>query len=115
MMIEMEPRSLVLKYLEYMNDLQYEKAGELLDDQVHVIGPAGEAFRDRDSFIEMMETYRSKYDLKKTFCEGTDVCVLYDFVIGGTRVYASSWYQVSDDKIHTITTVFDPSKMPDRP
>lgn len=111
----MEPRELVLKYLGHLNNHEYGEASRCLASSVVAVGPSGEAFRDRESFIGMMKTHQSRYDLKKTFSDGPDVCVLYDFVFESGRVYASSWYQVKDGSIHTITTVFDPARMPGPP
>lgn len=108
----MEPLDLVKKYLNHLNSLEYNEAGECLEDSVKVVGPAREGFHDKAEFVKMLEKYRSRYDFKKYFANGSDVCVLYDFVFDSTRVYASSWYQVANGKIHTITTVFDPAKMP---
>lgn len=108
----MEPLDIVIKYLKHLNNQDYEAASSYLEPSIRVVGPSGEAFHNSREFIEMLGKYKSRYDLKKTFSNGPDVCVLYDFVFEKTRVYASSWYEIRDDRIHSITTVFDPGKMP---
>jgi len=59
----------------------------------------------------MLRKYRGKYDVKKVFSDGADVCVLYDLIVAGSPVYMSSWYQVREGKIASVHTVFDPSAM----
>ena len=71
--------------------------------------PAGEAFRSPDEFLKMIEQQRGKYDIKKVFVDGSDVCLLYDFVTPKVTTFFCSWYQVKDGRISSIQTVFDPS------
>ena len=111
----MEPMETVLKYIEYLNKFEYGKAAECLETSVRVVGPSGEAFHNSDEFVEMLAKYKSRYELKKSFENGSDVCLLYDFVFENARVYASSLYEVKKGKIISITTVFDPSQMPQLP
>ena len=105
---EIKPREVVLAYLKAMDDRNYSAVKNYLSDHVAVKGPSGEAFRSRDEFMEMMQKQQGKYDLKKVFVDGKDVCVLYDFVIPAARVFFASWYIVSEGKISSIQTVFDP-------
>jgi hypothetical protein len=100
-----------MSYIEALDDQRYEEALSLLHDRVRIRGPVGETFGKPMGFIEMLRRYRSKYEIKKVFVDGTDVCVLYDLTVGGSLVYMSSWYQVKDGKIASIHTIFDPSAM----
>lgn len=111
----MEPLEIVLKYIDHLNRQEYEKALKYLDSSVRVVGPGGEAFHEASEFVKMLGKYRSKYDLRKSFSKDSDVCLLYDFVFDRARVYASSWYEVKNGRITSITTVFDPAKMPSAP
>lgn len=45
---------------------------------------------------------------KKSFVEGQDVCLLYDLKMSGKTIFGCGWYQVADDKIKSLTVVFDP-------
>jgi hypothetical protein len=56
----------------------------------------------------MLRRYRGRYDIKKVFADGDDVCVLYDLIMPVATVFMSSWYIVKDGKIVSIQTVFDP-------
>jgi hypothetical protein len=56
----------------------------------------------------MMEKQRGRYEIKKIFVDGDDVCLLYDFVTEKATAFFCSWYQVKDGKIGSIQTIFDP-------
>ena len=100
--------AVVKSYIEALDAQRYEDALKLLDDHVRVRGPAGETFGKPMDFIEMLRKYRGRYDLKKSFVDGADVCLLYDLKTTGPTVFMSSWYQVRGEKIVSIQTVFDP-------
>lgn len=98
----------VLSYIKALGRQDYDAAGNYLNESVRVVGPAGEAFRNPREFIDMLRQYRGRYDLKKAFVDGNDVCLLYDFVTPAATVFMSSWYQVKNGKIASVRTVFDP-------
>jgi len=101
-------REAVMSYIKAMDDRDYAAARNYLADNVRVKGPAGEAFRSPDEFLKMMQQQHGTYDIKKVFVDGSDVCLLYDFVTPKVTVFFCSWYQVNDGKITSIQTVFDP-------
>jgi hypothetical protein len=101
-------REAVMSYIEAMGDRDYATVRNYLGDNVRVKGPGGESFRSPDEFLKMMEQQRGKYDIKKVFVDGSDVCVLYDFITPKVTTFFCSWYQVKDGKISSIQTVFDP-------
>ncbi len=107
-MTDRDSRNLVMAYIGALDSQDYGGALRLLDEHVRIRGPAGETFGRPLDFIEMFRKYRGKYDVKKVFAEGDDVCVLYDLKTTGPTVFMSSWYQVRDEKIVSIHTVFDP-------
>jgi hypothetical protein len=101
-------KEVVLAYIHAMDSRDYSSARKYLGDNVRVKGPGGEAFRSPDDFLSMMQNQQGKYDLKKVFVDGDDVCLLYDFKTKTVTTFFSSWYQVEDGKIVSIQTVFDP-------
>lgn len=101
-------REVVMSYIKAMDNRDYAAARKCLPDTLLVKGPAGEAFRGPDEFLKMMENQRGKYDVKKVFVDGNDVCLLYDFATEAVTTFFCSWYQVKDGKITSIQTVFDP-------
>jgi SnoaL-like domain len=98
----------VMSYIQAMDNRDYTAARGYLADNVRVKGPAGEAFRTPDDFLAMMQKQRGKYDIKKIFVDGNDVCLLYDFITESVTTFFSSWYQVKEGKITSVQTVFDP-------
>lgn len=100
-----------MSYIGALDGQRYEEAMRFLHDNVRIRGPAGETYGKPVDFVEMLRKYRGKYDVKKVFADGADVCVLYDLFIAGSPVYMSSWYQVSEGEIVSVHTVFDPSAM----
>jgi len=103
-----DAREVVMSYIKALGDGDYAAARNYLADNVRVKGPGGEAFRSPDEFLKMMEQQRGRYDIQKVFVEGSDVCLLYDFITPKVTTFFSSWYQVKDGKIRSIQTVFDP-------
>jgi SnoaL-like domain len=102
------PKEVVMSYIRALDGRQYEAALEHLHERVRIRGPAGETFGKPLDFIEMLRKYMGRYDVKKVFADGDDVCVLYDLKTTGATVFMSSWYQVKDSEIVSIQTVFDP-------
>ena len=98
----------VMSYINALDRQEYEEAMRYLHDKVRIRGPAGETFGRPYDFIEMLRKYLGKYDIKKAFADGDDVCLLYDLKTNGPTVFMASWYQVKQGKIVSIQTVFDP-------
>ena len=105
---EQSAKDVVLSYIKAMDSRDYAAARQCLADNVLVKGPAGEAFRSPDEFLGMMRQQQGRYDIKKVFADGNDVCLLYDFVTKAVNAFFCSWYQIQDGKISSIQTVFDP-------
>jgi hypothetical protein len=101
-------REVVMSYIQALDKRDYAAAREYLQDSVLIKGPAGEAFRSPDDFLKMMEQQLGRYDIKKVFVDGDDVCLLYDFATEKATVFFCSWYQVKVGKIASIRTIFDP-------
>jgi hypothetical protein len=106
--VVLSTREVVMSYIKAMDSRDYAAARNHLGDSLLVKGPAGEAFRSPDEFLDMMGKQRGKYDVKKVFVDGDDACLLYDFVTQTVTAFFCSWYQVKNGKITSIQTVFDP-------
>lgn len=102
-----DAREVVMSYLRAMDERDYPAARRYLQDSIFIKGPGGEAFRSPDDFLNMMAQQRGRYDIKKIFVDGEDVCLLYDFVTEKATVFFCSWYQTKVGKIVSIRTVFD--------
>ncbi len=103
-----QARDTVMSYIGALDSQEYEKALEHLHERVRIRGPAGETFGKPLDFIEMLRKYRGRYEIKKVFADGDDVSVFYDIKTNGPKVFMASLYQIKDEKIVSIETVFDP-------
>lgn len=105
---EEKNKTIIMKYITSLDNRNYLEAEKYLDDNVKVIGPAGESFVNPKDFLEMLSKQKGKYDIKKVFVDDSDVCLLYDFVTNSVRAFMSSWYKINKNKIYFIQTIFDP-------
>jgi SnoaL-like protein len=103
-----EAKEVVLSYIRALDRQEYDAAQGYLLDGIRIKGPAGESFGKPKEFIDMLRMYRGKYDVKKVFADGDDVCLLYNLATPAATIFMCSWYQVKDGKIVSIQTVFDP-------
>lgn len=107
-----EAENTVMKYIRALDSNNYEEAAEYIDEKVKIIGPAGESFGKPREFTRMLERFKGRYEIKRTFVDGDEVCLLYDFQMGDVTVYMSSWYRVRSGRIVFIRTIFDPAAFP---
>lgn len=61
-----------------------------------------------EAYVQDMEKMRLKYDVKKVFVDGNDVCLLYNIFLAGAEVFCCGWYHVEEGKIKSLKVVFDP-------
>jgi len=61
-----------------------------------------------DNYFEDLTKMQFKYDIKKIFAAGEDVCMLYDYTISGVCLFACGWYLVQGGKISSIRILYDP-------
>ena len=86
-------------------------ARKLMQDDMAFQGPL-DTFNTADQYLAAAGRLASiiqRIDVKKTFVDGSDVCVLYDMVTNtpaGTA-FIAEWYQVRDGKIGALRAVFD--------
>ena len=86
-------------------------ARQLMQDDMTFQGPL-DTFTTADQYLEASRKLASiiqRIDVKKTFVDGDDVCVLYEMVTNtpaGTA-FIAEWYRVAHGKIASIRVVFD--------
>lgn len=103
-----ESREVVMAYIGALDSQNYDEALNCLDAEVRIKGPAGETFGKPREFVNMLRKHQGKYDVKKVFSDGNDVCVLYDLATSRAVVLMFSWYEVKHGKIISVNTIFDP-------
>lgn len=111
MVSENVAENVVVSYIKALDNQEYNAARGYLSESVRIKGPAGESFGKPNEFIGMLRTYRGKYDMKKKFADGNDVCLLYNLATSAGTAFMCSWYQVEGGKITSISTIFDPGAL----
>jgi limonene-1,2-epoxide hydrolase len=86
-------------------------ARKLMHDDMAFQGPL-DTFTTADQFLTVRKELAAiiqRIDVKKTFVDGDDVCVLYEMVTNtpaGTA-FIAEWYKVKEGKIAATRAVFD--------
>ena len=101
------PREIVIAYVEALNREDYQTARQYVANDVSFDGVLGSR-QGADAYFEDMKRMRLKYDVKKVFADANDVCVLYDVTLSGVRLFTCAWYRVEGEKIQSLKVVFDP-------
>jgi limonene-1,2-epoxide hydrolase len=97
----------VIQFLEAMNNEEFDKAREYVNDDLKFIGVMGT--RDNaDTYFQDMKKMKFKYDIKKVLADDTDVSVFYDINMSGNTIFTSGWYYVKNGKIAWFKVLFDP-------
>ena len=107
MNLENDPKEIVLSYIKSLDAFRYDEAGKFLTEKVQIIGPAGESFANSKEFLNMLQNFKAKYDIKKVFVDDNDVCLLYDMKMQKITAYTASCYHLKNNKITSIRTIFD--------
>lgn len=104
-------REIVVSFIECLNKGDLKSARSLVTDNYSVTVP-GASFDGADAYFKGAEkaqqTYGTgRYDIKKVFVEGNDVCILNDVIWGNTAFLACGWYHLENQKIRSLTLIYD--------
>jgi limonene-1,2-epoxide hydrolase len=105
-------KEVVLSFVNAINREDFAAARRLASDDLSFVGVLGS--RDSaDAYFQDMQRMRLKYDVKKVFADGDDVCLLCDLSIAGQTIFLCSWYRVERGKIRSLRVLFDPRPLLD--
>lgn len=102
---------IVSDYQRALGKGDFAAARKLLHDNLTFHGPI-DTFHSPEPYLESLQKLHhiiQRIDMKRTFTDGNDVCVLYDMATktpAGTA-FIAEWYQVKGEKIAEIRVVFD--------
>ncbi len=97
----------VLSFIKALNEEDFTAARQCINDDMIFLGVLGE--RDgAEAYIKDMQHMKFKYDIKRAFADGDDVCLFYDINMGGQTIFSCGWYHVANGKINSIRVIFDP-------
>ena len=97
----------VLSFIDNLNKEDFDAARKLIADDMTFKGVLGSR-NGADAYMQDMRKMKMKYDIKKVFTDGDDVCLFYDISQGDVTFFSAGWYKVVDDKIKSFRVIFDP-------
>lgn len=100
-------KKVVLSFITALNNEDFEEAKSYVEDDMKFDGVLGSR-NGSEAYFNDMEKMRFKYEIKKVFADGNDVCLLYDINMGNATIFTCGWYKVRDGKISSLKVVFDP-------
>jgi limonene-1,2-epoxide hydrolase len=100
-------KEVVMSFINALNNDDFTTARTFTRHDLQFEGVMGS--RDgADAYFNDMQKMRLKYDVKKVFVEGNDVCMFYDIDMSGKTIFSCGWYKVQDGKIASFRVIFDP-------
>lgn len=100
-------KEVVLACIDSINNLDFQTARTYASPDMQFEGVLGSRDGAEAYFLDM-EKMKLKYDIKKVFTDGNDVCLLYNLDMSGTTIFGCGWYHVENGKIKSLKVVFDP-------
>jgi hypothetical protein len=102
-------RDIVMEYTQATERQDFQSARNYLKDNVSYVSPLNSFDRAEPYLKYNLHLYETgqlgKFDIKKEFADGNDVCILHEW----NSQLVSVWYHVDDDeKISSIKVIFDP-------
>jgi hypothetical protein len=111
-----DPETVSLAYLSAVGNKRFGELTELFASNLSFSGPGG-ALARADDFIQALRSLAPvlvRNDVKRTFVDGDDVCVWYDFVTDTPVgiVPTVERLHVANGRIDSIHLIFDASRWP---
>jgi ketosteroid isomerase-like protein len=104
-------KEIVLSYQRALGNQDYKAARSFLRDDLSFQGPLASHDKPEGLLndLQMLHHIVKGVEMKKTFVDGDDVCLLYDLITSDPPVssFTCEWYHVRDGKIASIRVVFD--------
>lgn len=102
-----DPKEVVMSCVNAINREDFQTARRYVSDDMSFVGVLGSR-QGGDVYFKDMERMRLKYDVKKVFVEGSDVCLFYNLTISGVDIFGCALYHVQNGKIRSLQVLFDP-------
>jgi predicted ester cyclase len=105
--IENKTKDIVLAFIDAVNKEDFKKARMYVTDDFKFNGVLGS--RDgATAYFKDLEQMKFKYEIKKTFFDEKDVCILYEISMAGKKIFCCGWYHLREGKVSSLRVVFDP-------
>lgn len=104
-------KDIVSGYQRALGDGDWKAARAFLKDNMAFNGPLA-AYNTPEPYLEDLKKLHpivKEIEVRKSFVDGDDVCVLYDLITDtpASKAFVSEWFHVEGDKIVSIKVVFD--------
>lgn len=104
-------KEIVMGYQRALGNNDWTAARKFLKDDMTFKGPIAAYDRPQPYLEDLKKLHPivKGVEMKKTFVDGNDVCLLYDMITNtpaGTA-FISEWYHVEGEKIASLRVVFD--------
>lgn len=106
-MAQTNAKETVLSFIEALNKEDFNAARQYVDEDLVFTGVLGSR-NGAAAYFSDMERMKLKYEIRKSFADGEDVCLLYDINMGNVTIFSCGWYKLVNGKISTFQVVFDP-------
>jgi hypothetical protein len=104
-------KEIVMEYLQALVERRdFQSARGYVSDNISYLSPLN-SFDRAEPYLKYFESlHLPKFDIKKIFTDGDDVCLLYEVILTTppATVFVSFWAHVDGGKISSIRLVFDP-------
>ena len=105
--LEKGTKEIVLALIDAINKEDFQTARSFVTNDFKFNGVLG-ARDGADAYFKDMEEMKLKYDIKKSFSDGSDACILYEIEMAGKKIFCSGWYHLRNHKVASLRVVFDP-------
>ena len=95
-----------------LDSQNYVAALNLLDSKVRVMRPNDEVYGSSNEFAKMLKVLKEKYEIKKVLSEKGNNYSLKYYKLPNSIVFMISSYQVENDRITFMRTMFDSNEIP---
>jgi limonene-1,2-epoxide hydrolase len=100
-------KEVVMSYVKALNNQDFKSARTYVSDGLSFSAPLA-TYNNAEPYFKDMERLRIKFNVKKIFVDGNDVCLLYDFGAGPINLFGCGWYHVENGKISSLRVLYDP-------
>ena len=99
-----------MEYLQAAERRDFQSARGYLKDNISYLSPLN-SFDRAEPYLKYFESlHLPKFDIKKIFTDGDDVCLLYEVTYREpVTTFVCGWFHMNDDgKISSLRFVLDP-------
>ena len=100
------PKETVLSFIRALNAKDYDEAQRHVSGDFSFRSPVLEIL-DPDGYFKSMKQLMIRYEIRKVFADSEDVCLFYDYTIGGVTRFGCGWYRVKGGKISSLRILSD--------